>query len=32
LGVLAAAVAAISVYIDTDVKTQAKDKLEEWFG
>jgi uncharacterized membrane protein YkvA (DUF1232 family) len=32
LGVLAAAVTAISVYIDSDVKTSAKNKLEDWFG
>ncbi|PKM04690.1 MAG: hypothetical protein CVV16_04015 [Gammaproteobacteria bacterium HGW-Gammaproteobacteria-6] len=32
LGVLAAAFAAVSVYITADVKKQAADKIEAWFG
>lgn len=32
LGVLAVAVTAIASYIDSDVKTQAQVKLEDWFG
>lgn len=32
LGVLAAAVTAISSYVDSDVKKLARDKLEDWFG
>lgn len=32
LGVLAAAVAAISTYIDLDVKKDARNKMEDWFG
>lgn len=32
LGVLAAAVATVSMYIDDEVKEQTAHKLEEWFG
>lgn len=32
LGVLVAAVAAVSMYIDADVKKKAKMTLKEWFG
>lgn len=32
LGVLAAAVATVSMYIDDEVKEQTARKLEEWFG
>lgn len=32
LGVLAAAVSAISIYINSDVKKDARDKMEDWFG
>lgn len=32
LGVLAAAMASVTMYIDDDVKKQAKKKLEDWFG
>ncbi|WP_235185422.1 YkvA family protein [Desulfonatronum thiodismutans] len=32
LGVLAAAVATVSMYIDDDVKETTKRKLREWFG
>lgn len=32
LGVLAAAIAAVGVYIDKEVKRSAKDKLHNWFG
>lgn len=32
LGVLALAISAVSVYIDSEVKQYAKDKLHDWFG
>lgn len=32
LGVLAAAVAAVSMYITDEVKAQAAQKLKDWFG
>jgi uncharacterized membrane protein YkvA (DUF1232 family) len=32
LGVLALAISAVSVYIDSEVKQSAKDKLHNWFG
>jgi len=32
VGVLVAAVAAVSMYINTDVKNAAKKKLSDWFG
>lgn len=32
LGVLAAAIATIAVYIDDDVKQKAKAKMRQWFG
>ena len=32
LGVLAAAVAAVAMYITEDVKTLAAQKLKDWFG
>jgi uncharacterized membrane protein YkvA (DUF1232 family) len=32
LGALAAAVAAVSMYITEDVKSKAKQKLSDWFG
>ena len=32
LGVLAAAVSAISAYINSDVKKDARNKIEDWFG
>ncbi|ABI58651.1 YkvA family protein [Nitrosomonas eutropha] len=32
LGVLAAAVAAVSMYITDEVKAQATQKLRDWFG
>lgn len=32
LGVLAAAVATVSIYITTEVKAQAAQKLQDWFG
>lgn len=32
LGVLALAISAVSVYIDSEVKQSAKDKLHSWFG
>ena len=32
LGALAAAVAMVSLYITADVKAQAKQKLQSWFG
>lgn len=32
VGVLAAAVATVSMYIDADVKKAAKKKLMDWFG
>lgn len=32
LGVIAAALAAVAVYINDDVKSQANEKMEEWFG
>lgn len=32
LGVLTAAIASVAMYIDTDVKQKAKEKLEDWFG
>ncbi len=31
LGVLVGALAAVSMYIDENVKTQAQDKMTEWF-
>jgi len=32
LGVLASAIATVSFYINDDVKTQAAQKLKDWFG
>ena len=32
LGVLTSAVAAVSMYIDQDVRTQAAEKIRDWFG
>lgn len=32
LGVLAAAVGTVAIYITDEVKAKAKTKLEEWFG
>ena len=32
LGVLLAAIATVSVYINTETKEQAKDKMKDWFG
>lgn len=32
IGVLLAALWQVSIYIDTDVKNQAKEKLKDWFG
>lgn len=32
IGVLLAALWQVSIYIDTDVKIQAKEKLKDWFG
>ncbi|WZL89786.1 YkvA family protein [Salinimicrobium sp. 3283s] len=32
IGVLLAAVATVGVYIDSEVKQYAKDKLHDWFG
>lgn len=32
LGVIAAALAVVAKYIDDDVKRQASQKLEDWFG
>ncbi|WP_225072742.1 YkvA family protein [Desulfuromonas sp. CSMB_57] len=32
LGVLAAAIATVSIYITEEVKAQAKKKQKEWFG
>lgn len=32
LGVLAAAVASVSAYIDADVKQDARNKMAAWFG
>ena len=32
IGVLLAAVATVSAYIDSEVKQYAKDKLRDWFG
>lgn len=32
IGVLLAALWQVSIYIDTDVKNQAKGKLKDWFG
>ncbi len=31
LGVLAGALAAVTMYIDDDVKEQAQDKMDDWF-
>lgn len=32
IGILLAALWQVSIYIDTDVKNQAKEKLKDWFG
>ncbi|MGB3263274.1 MAG: DUF1232 domain-containing protein [Microcoleus sp.] len=32
LGVLLAAVATVSVYINAETKAQAKQKMNDWFG
>lgn len=32
LGVLAAAIVTVSVYINDEVRAQAADKLKQWFG
>jgi uncharacterized membrane protein YkvA (DUF1232 family) len=32
LGVIAAAVTVVSMYITTEVKTQARNKMQDWFG
>ena len=32
LGALIAALVRVSMYIDADIKKQAKDKLQDWFG
>lgn len=32
LGVIGAAIAAVSMYINDDVKKQASQKLKDWFG
>jgi uncharacterized membrane protein YkvA (DUF1232 family) len=32
LGALALALAAVSMFIDDDVKSKAREKLKEWFG
>ncbi|MEG4108390.1 YkvA family protein [Microcoleus sp. S13_C5] len=32
LGVLLVAIATVSVYINTDTKAQAKQKMQDWFG
>ncbi|MEK0178630.1 YkvA family protein [Microcoleus anatoxicus] len=32
LGVLLAAIATVSVYINADTKQQAKQKMKDWFG
>lgn len=32
LGALIAALVRVSMYIDEDIKKQAKDKLQDWFG
>lgn len=32
LGVLLAAIATVSIYINAETKQQAKEKMEEWFG
>ena len=32
LGVLVAAIAAVGIYINSEVKQSAKDKLHNWFG
>ena len=32
LGVLTSAVAAVSMYIDQDVKNKAAEKIRDWFG
>ncbi len=32
LGVIAAALAAVAIYITDDIKAKAKQKLKEWFG
>lgn len=32
IGILTAAVAAVALYINDDVKTQARDKLNQWFS
>jgi uncharacterized membrane protein YkvA (DUF1232 family) len=32
IGVLAAAVATVALYIDSGVKTAARHKMDEWFG
>lgn|SRR5690554_3969436 len=32
LGVLLAALGAVAMYVTDDVKTQAKQKLKDWFG
>lgn len=32
IGILTAAIAAVALYINEDVKTQARDKLNQWFS
>ncbi|WP_241155082.1 DUF1232 domain-containing protein [Rummeliibacillus sp. TYF005] len=32
LGALIAALVRVSMYIDADIKKQAKDKIQDWFG
>ncbi|HCL3894797.1 TPA: DUF1232 domain-containing protein, partial [Pseudomonas aeruginosa] len=32
LGIIAAAITAVSMYITEDVKRQASQKLQDWFG
>lgn len=32
LGVLVAALASVSLYVDDNVKQKAKNKMKEWFG
>ncbi|MBD0340646.1 MAG: DUF1232 domain-containing protein, partial [Microcoleus sp. Co-bin12] len=32
LGVLLAAIATVSVYINADTKEEAKQKMKDWFG